>query len=66
MSVSSNNSGIHTGARKPTKKCVMKIKEEKNDVHVKIKLMDGRNLYGCYAKDRKEFEGPSRQLFLIQ
>ena len=44
-------SGIHASSRKPTKKCVMKMKErnkvtkkEKNDTHVKILLMKGSTL----------------------
>ena len=50
MSVSNNNSGIHAGSRKPTKKVCDENKGRKNDVRVKIILMDGRSFYGCYAK----------------
>ena len=40
-------SGVHVSLRKPTKKCVMKMKEtkkKKNDVHVKIIFMEGSPL----------------------
>ena len=40
--------GVHASFRKPTKKCVMKMKEtnkqEKNDAHVKIVFMEGSPL----------------------
>ena len=38
-----------------TRKCVMKTKqrnnERKNDVHIKMLLMEGRSLYGMCGKD---------------
>ena len=37
-------SGVHASSRKPTKKCVMKIKEKrnkKNDACIKLLLMEG-------------------------
>ena len=41
-------SGVHASSRKPTKKCVMKMKEtnkeEKSDARVKILLMEGGHL----------------------
>ena len=56
MSISNNN---FRGSRKPTKKCAMKIKKEKNDGRIYPRviniLMEGSSLYGCYTKDRKGF-----------
>ena len=41
-------SGIHAGVTQAHEKCAtMKIKERKNDCHVKIVLMTGRTLYCC-------------------
>ena len=37
-------SGVHVSSRKPTKKCAMKMKEEKNDTRVKIIFMEGSPL----------------------
>ena len=36
-----NTSGVHVSSRKPMKKCAMKMKQRKNDVCVKILLMEG-------------------------
>ena len=65
MSVSNNNSGIHTGSRKPTKKVYDENKgRKKRSVHKNY--FDGRKEFvGAMQKDRKGFEGPSGQLFLI-
>ena len=40
MSVSNRNSGIHAGVMQAHKKCVMKIKERKNNC--RVKNFDGR------------------------
>ena len=39
------SSGVHASSRKPTKKCAIKMKQErKNDARVKMLLMEGSTL----------------------
>ena len=38
------SSGVHVSSRKPMKKCAMKMKEEKNDMRVKMIFMEGSPL----------------------
>ena len=38
------SSGVHESYRKPTKKCAMKMKEEKNNCCIKIFVLTGKTL----------------------
>ena len=37
-------SRVHASSRMPTKKCAMKMKQKKNDAHVKMFLVEGSPL----------------------
>ena len=51
-----NTSGVHASSRKPTKKCVMKMKETKKKQCMHKNVFDGRKHFiGHIQKRQKQF-----------